>query len=140
MSAGQANSVRYLSEFLPVFSPTSHEEEEVYNVEDEADRTEGDPEEGAEEDAEEEGDSPEGVSTHDAAPEEGLVDVVGDEALAGHKHPFLLSGVEVDLHPPHHVDQSATCDVFGQPEVDGCWGQDEGETEDFYFGGCEEAG
>ena len=45
---------------------------------------------------------------------------MGDEALAGHEHPFLISGVEVDLHPPHHVDQSASRDVFGEPEVDGC--------------------
>ena len=103
-----------------MFSPTSHEEEEVYDVKDEADRAQGNPKEAAQDDAEEESDSPEGVSAHDAAPEDGLVDVMGDEALAGHEHPFLISGVEVDLHPPHHVDQSASRDVFGEPEVDGC--------------------
>jgi len=108
MSAGQSNSIGNLPKFLSMFASAPHEEQEVYDVEDEADGAESDPEETAEENAEEEGDSPKSVSSHDTPPEDGLVEVVSDKAFVGHEHPLLLSRVEVHLHPPHHVDQPAS--------------------------------
>jgi hypothetical protein len=102
--AGESYFFSKILELLPVVASAAHEEDEVDDVEQKADCAEGDPEETAEDDAEEEGDRPKEIAAEATPPEDGLIYVMGVESLVGEKHPFLIAGLQIYFHPPHHAD------------------------------------
>ena len=93
MRASQSHPVGQFLKLLPMTASAPHEEQEVQHVQDEADPAQRDPEQAAEDDAQKNGNGPEQIASHGASPEDQLVDMMREVALAGQEHPLLLPGV-----------------------------------------------